>query len=58
MCHNVSTELHLQPMAGEVMSGLSVNTQDGVRLDIAAEGFGGGGGGGGGGLIQAGIYLM
>ena len=38
VCHNVSTELHLKPMIGEVMSGLSANTQDGI-LDIAADGF-------------------
>ena len=28
-------------MTGEVMSGLSANIQDGARLDIAADGFGG-----------------
>ena len=39
VCHNVSTEPHLQPMTGEVMSGLSANIQDGARLDIAADGF-------------------
>ena len=39
MC--MSTEPHLQPMTGEVMSGLSANIQDGARLDIAADGFGG-----------------
>ena len=38
VCHNVSTELHLQPMTGEVMSGLSANIQEGARLDIAADG--------------------
>ena len=37
--HNESTEPHLQPMTGEVMSGLSANIQDGARLDIAADGF-------------------
>ena len=36
----MSTEPHLQPMTGEVMSGLSAaNIQDGARLDIAADGF-------------------
>ena len=39
VCHNVSTEPHLQPMTGEVMNGLSANIQDGARLDIAADGF-------------------
>ena len=39
VCHNVSTEPHLQPMTGEVMSGLSANIQDGARLDIAGDGF-------------------
>ena len=39
MCHNVSTEPHLQPITGEVMSGLSANVQDGARLNIAADGF-------------------
>ena len=39
VCHNVSTEPHLQPMTGEVMSGLSTNIQDGAQLDIAADGF-------------------
>ena len=29
----------LQPMTGEVMSGISANIQDGARLDIAADGF-------------------
>ena len=37
VCHNVSTEPHLQPMTGEVMSGLSANIQEGARLDIAAD---------------------
>ena len=36
VCHNASTEPHLQPMTGEVMSGLSANIQDG---DIAADVF-------------------
>ena len=31
--------VHLQPLTGEVMSGLSENTQDGAGLDIAMEGF-------------------
>ena len=39
VCHNVSTEPHLQPMTGEVISELSANIQDGARLDIAADGF-------------------
>ena len=38
VCHNVSTEPHLQPMTSEVMSGLSANIQEGARLDIAADG--------------------
>ena len=41
VCHNVSTEPHLQPMTGEVMSGLSADIQDGAQLDIAAVGFSG-----------------
>ena len=32
VCHNVSTEPHLQPMTGEVMNGLSANIQDGHHL--------------------------
>ena len=39
VCHNVLTEPHLQPMTGEVMSGLSAIIQDGARLDFAADGF-------------------
>ena len=39
VCHNVLTEPHLQPMTGEVMSGLSPNIQDGAQLDIAADRF-------------------
>ena len=39
VCHNVSTEPHLQPMTGEIMSGLSANIQYGAQLDIAADGF-------------------
>ena len=35
-------EPELQPVAGEVLSGATANSQDGARLDIAANGFWGG----------------
>ena len=31
VCHNVTTEPHLQPMTGEVMGGPAVNTKDSAR---------------------------
>ena len=39
VCHNVAIEPHLQPITGEILSGASANTQDGARLDVAADGF-------------------
>ena len=42
VCNDVSVEPHLQPLSGEVLSGASANTDDGARLDIAANGFWGG----------------
>ena len=42
VCHCVSTKPHLQSAEGEALRGASVNTNDGARLDIAANGFWGG----------------
>lgn len=42
VCNNVCTEPHLQPVSGEHFDGASANTQDGARLDIAANGLWGG----------------
>lgn len=42
VCSDVCIEPDLQPVGGEVLSGSSSNTQDGARLDIAANGFWGG----------------
>ena len=42
VCNDVCIEPELQPMTGEVLNGSSSNTQDGARLDIAANGFWGG----------------
>ena len=42
VCSDVCFEPDLQPAGGEELSGSSSNTQDGVRLDIAANGFWGG----------------
>ena len=42
VCHDVSIEPHLQPITGERLIGASANTEDGARLDIAANGFWGG----------------
>ena len=42
VCNDVCTEPHLQPITGEHLSGASANTQDGARLDIAANGLWGG----------------
>ena len=38
LCSDVCIEQDLQP-AGEVLSGSSSNTQDGARLNTAANGF-------------------
>lgn len=42
VCHNVSTEPHLQPIEGEQFSTAMASTADGARCDIAANGFWGG----------------
>ena len=39
VCHDVCIEPELQPVTGEVLSGATANSQDGARLDIAANGF-------------------
>ena len=39
VCNDVSVEPHLQPITSEQLSGVSANTQDGARLDIAANGL-------------------
>ena len=38
----MSTEPHLQPISSEQLTGASANTQDGARLDVAANGLWGG----------------
>ena len=40
VCNDVCIEPDLQPLTGEALTGSSSNTQDGARLDIAANGFG------------------
>ena len=42
VCNVVCIEPERQPMTGEVLNGSSSHTQDGARLDIAANGFWGG----------------
>ena len=39
VCHNVSVEPDLQPITNETMHFSTANTDDGARLDIAADGF-------------------
>ena len=39
VCSDVHIEPDLQPVEGELLTGLSANVQDGARLDIAANGF-------------------
>ncbi len=39
VCHNVAVEPHLQPLTGETLQGASSITQEGARLDVAADGF-------------------
>ena len=39
VCNDVCIEPHLQPITGETFSGASATTEDGARLDIAANGF-------------------
>ena len=42
VCPSVSIEPHLQPLNGEQLSTRMANTDDGARLDVAANGFWGG----------------
>lgn len=42
VCNNVCIEPELQPVTDEVLTGATTNSQDGARLDIAANGFWGG----------------
>ena len=42
VCHDVCIEPTLQPITGEALSGASAITEDGARLDVAANGFWGG----------------
>ena len=39
VCHDISVEPGLQPISNEILTGATANTQDGARLDIAANGF-------------------
>ena len=39
VCHNVAIEPHLQTLNGETLQGASSITQNGARLDVAADGF-------------------
>ena len=39
MCHDVCIEPTLQPITGEALSGTSAITEDGARLDVAANIF-------------------
>lgn len=41
-CNDVCIEPTLQPITGEALRGASALTEDGARLDIAANGFWGG----------------
>ena len=50
VCTDICIEPTLQPITGETLTGASAITEDGARLDIAANGFCGVGGGGGGAL--------
>ena len=42
VCHDVCIEPTLQPITGEALSGASAITENGARLDVAANGFWGG----------------
>ena len=42
VCHNVTTEPHLQPLTGESMRHRSAITTDNARLDVSMCGFWGG----------------
>ena len=39
VCDNVSIEPHLQPVSEEHLFGATANSQDGARLDVAANGL-------------------
>ena len=39
VCHNVSTEPHLQPLEGEPLRGTSASVENSARLEVAADGF-------------------
>ena len=39
VCHDMCVEPSLQPVTGEILNGASAITEDGARLDIAANGF-------------------
>ena len=41
VCHNVRIEPSLQPLSGEQFHYRSANIEDGARLDVSAESFGG-----------------
>ena len=41
-CHGVAIEPSLQPITSEIFNAATVNTQEGARLDIVANGFWGG----------------
>ena len=43
VCNDVCIQPNLQPITGETLTGASAITEDGARLDIAANGFWGGG---------------
>ena len=42
VCHDVCIEPGLQPISNEILTGATTNTQDGARLDVAANRFWGG----------------
>ena len=39
VCHNVSIEPELQPLTGERLQLRTANSEEGVRLDVSAQGF-------------------
>ena len=39
VCHNIATELSLQPISAETFPNATANTADDVRLDVKARGF-------------------
>ena len=44
VCHDVTTEPHLQPLSGETLRGRTSIKGDEARLDVSVSGFWGGGG--------------